>query len=165
MNAFELDTLRNNSWPIPANDVRRYTVPVASAGGVTSTRITNTSFDLPMLNNAHRGRPYRFAYGNGDHSAGVWWNSIVKVDMETGVTTEWYKPDHFASEPNFISRPVSAGGTGAEDDGVLVSTVLSGPLNTSVLVVLNATTMEEIAVAKAPHFLPYLSHGFAEQDP
>ena len=157
--------MRDNSWPIPANEVRRYVVPVASGGPVTSTRVTATSFDLPMLNDAYRGKPYRFAYGNGDHSAGVWWNSIVKVDMDTGATTEWYKEDHFASEPNFIPRPASAGGTGAEDDGVLVSTVLAGPLKTSVLLVLDAKTMEEIAVAKAPHFLPYMSHGFAEPDP
>lgn len=42
--------------------------------------------------------------------------------------------------------------------------VLGGPMNRSYLLVLNATTMEQIATADAPHFLPFSSHGFAELD-
>ena len=46
---------------------------------------------------------------------------------------------------------------------MLLSNVLS-ELNTSFLLVLNATTMEPLARALAPHYLPYVSHGFAVQD-
>ena len=167
MNTFNLATLRNDSWAIPNNVVRRYTVPVKSQGKITHAQITPMSFDLPMLNDKFRGKPYRWVFATGDHEAtpGVWYNSLVKVDMHTGATTEWFKPDHYPSEPNFMPRPASEGGTGAEDDGVIVSTILCGPEGTSFLLVLNATTWEEIAWAKAPHFLPYMSHGFAEQDP
>ena len=73
---------------------------------------------------------------------------------------EWYKEDHYASEPNFLPRP----GATEEDDGVLISTVLGGDLGHSYLLVLDAKTMTEIARADAPHFLPFTSHGFAAQE-
>ena len=66
----------------------------------------------------------------------------------------------FPTEPDFLPAP----GATSEDDGVLVSNVLSGDLNTSYLLVLNATTMEPLARALAPHYLPYVSHGFACMD-
>lgn len=162
MNSFQLNTLRNDSFAIPHGKATRFVVPVASPGTeVTATLQTNTSFDLIGLNPAHYGKPYRFAWATGDHGEGVWWNSLVKVDMETGATLEWYKEDHFPAEPKFIPRP----GATAEDDGVLLSTVLGGDRGKSYLLVLNASTMEPIAEANAPHFLPYLSHGTAMIDP
>eukprot|EP00937_MAST-01D_sp_MAST-1D-sp2_P005799 g5799.t1 len=161
MNSFQLSTLRNQSFTIPHGTATRFHVPVASPGTeVTATVQTNTSFDLIGLNPRSWGRPYRFAWGTGDHGEGVWWNSLVKVDMDTGATLEWYKEDHFPAEPKFIPRP----GATAEDDGVLLSTVLGGDRNASYLLVLNASTMAPIAEANAPHFLPYLSHGTAMID-
>ena len=135
-------------------------MPVSAAAGasVAVRTITATSFDLPAVPASLRGRRYRFAYGTGDHTRGVWWNSLVKVDMSSGKTLEWFREDHYASEPNFIPRP---DGT-AEDDGVLVSSVLAWPINTTVLLVLDARTMVEVATIRAPHVLPYVSHGFAE---
>ena len=118
------------------------------------------SFDLIAVNKDYYGHKYRYAWGTGDHGEGVWWNNLVKVDMETGETLEWYKRDHFPSEPNFIARP----GATEEDDGVLLSTVLGGDRNSSYLLILNASTMQPIAEADAPHFLPYMSHGFAKAD-
>ena len=161
MNAFSMDTIKNNSFAVPANTITRFTVPVATDSAVITAKVvTNTSFDLIAFNGAYMGRKYRFAYGTGDHGEGVWWNNLVKVDMETGATTEWYKRDHFPSEPNFIARP----GATAEDDGVLLSVVLGGDRNASYLLVLDAATMLPLAEADAPHFLPYLSHGFAAAD-
>ena len=138
-------------------------MPVAAEkdAQITSRELTDASFDLPMLNGEYRGKPYRFVYGVSDHGKGVWWNGLIKVDLETGEKKEWYQAGHYPSEPNFIARP----GSEAEDDGVLLSTVLAGDLNTSYLLVLNATTMEPMGRALAPHFLPFPSHGFAEADP
>ena len=86
----------------------------------------------------------------------------MKVNVETGETLEWYEEDHYATEPNFLPRP----GATEEDDGILLSTVLGGgDIQTSYLLVLDAKTMKPLARAKSPHFLPYMSHGFAEPDP
>ena len=127
---------------------------------MTATVQTNTSFDLIGLNPRSWGRPYRFAWGTGDHGEGVWWNTLVKVDVDTGETVTWYEKDQFPTEPNFIPRP----GATDEDDGVLVSQVLGGDIGTSYLLVLDAKTMKPLAKVKAPHFLPYVSHGFSEAD-
>ena len=132
----QLSTLRNDSFAIPHGTATRFVVPVASPGTeVRATVQTNTSFDLIGLNPRSWGHPYRFAWGTGDHGEGVWWNSLVKVDMETGATLEWYKPDHFPAEPKFVPRP----GAADEDDGVLLSTVLGGDRNSSYLLMLNAS--------------------------
>ena len=158
MNAFNMASIKNNSFDIPANVITRFSVPVATdSTTITAKLVTNTSFDLIAFNGKYAGRKYRFAYGTGDHGEGVWWNNLVKVDMDTGATIEWYKRDHFPSEPNFIARP----GATEEDDGVLLSTVLGGDRNASYLLILDAKTMQPLAEADAPHFLPYLSHGFA----
>ena len=163
MNAFEMRTLVNNSWPIPPNTFKRFTVPIKSGGKtIKSEVLSKTSFDLPHVNPERVGKKYTYVYGNGDHSAGVWWNSLVKVNVETGETLEWYEEDHYATEPNFLPRP----GATEEDDGILLSTVLGGgDIQTSYLLVLDAKTMKPLARAKSPHFLPYMSHGFAEPDP
>ena len=81
----------------------------------------------------------------------------MKVDLETGKTLEWFKEDHFPTEPNFIPRP----GATEEDDGVLLSTVLGGDRNSSYLLILDAKTMQPVAEANAPIFVPYSSHGTA----
>ena len=65
------------------------------------------------------------------------------------------KDDHYPSEVSFLPRP----GATAEDDGVLISTVLGARLGKSYLLVLNATDLSQIATADAPEFLPFPSHG------
>jgi carotenoid cleavage dioxygenase-like enzyme len=161
MNAFELKTLRNNSWSIPSNVFKRFHVPVKGGGDkVTSEVLSKTSFDLPHINPKFVGHKHKYVYATGDHGEGVWWNTLVKVDVDTGETVTWYEKDQFPTEPNFIPRP----GATDEDDGVLVSQVLGGDIGTSYLLVLDAKTMKPLAKVKAPHFLPYVSHGFSEAD-
>ena len=58
-------------------------------------------------------------------------------------------------EPLFVPRPWSR----AEDDGVVMSTVVDGKSQQSYLLVLNATTMEQIARVNAPMRVPYELHG------
>jgi len=170
MNAFNLATIRNNSWPIPPNSFERFAVPLPPKDGAPALteseelvpwqKLTPTSFDLATMHPDKRGSPYRYLWGLMTHGKGTWWSSLVKLDLQTGSQIEWYKPDHLASEPNFIPTP----GATKEDDGVLISQVLGGPMNRSYLLMLNATTMEEIATADAPHFLPFASHGFTIVD-
>ncbi len=163
MNAFEMDTITNDTFNIPNNTIERFVVPVTTDdpdAKITSRVLTDVSFDLITLHPDKVGQPYRYVWGLADHGSGVWWSSLVKIDLETGEHLEWYKEDHYASEPNFLPRP----GATEEDDGVLISTVLGGDLGHSYLLVLDAKTMTEIARADAPHFLPFTSHGFAAQE-
>ncbi len=117
------------------------------------------SMDLPNVNNAYRGSEYRYAYATGDSKAGVWWDNLVKVDMQTGAVLTWQKDNHWPTEPIFVADPNSA----REDDGVVMSIVLGVDDATkpySYLLVLNATDFTELATAVMPVALPYTSHGF-----
>jgi len=85
MNAFELRTLRNNSWPIPRNTFKRFYLPLGKDSkdkNVTSKILGMTSFDLPTVNPNYKGKKYKYVYGTGDRGQGVWWNTLVKVNVE-----------------------------------------------------------------------------------
>jgi carotenoid cleavage dioxygenase-like enzyme len=72
----------------------------------------------------------------------------------------WSRQNHYPSEAIFVPRP---GGT-AEDDGVLLSIVLSGEMQRSYLIVLDAKDMSELAMAYLPVRVPYDVHGhFVQQ--
>ena len=129
MNSFNMDTIKTNAFHVPPNSFERFFVPLPSKSGaapaskdqgmVPYQKLTNTSFDLAAINPTSRGHPYRYVWGLMTHGEGTWWSSLVKLDLQTGSQIEWYKPDHLASEPNFIPTP----GATLEDDGVLLSQV------------------------------------------
>ena len=106
-----------------------------------------------------KGQKHRYAYSLDNHGDGVWWNALVKIDMEKddSESIQWYVEDHYPSEVSFIPRP----GATEEDDGVIVSTVLGndGEKKTSYLLVLDARDMSVVATVDAPVHLPFPSHG------
>ena len=113
------------------------------------------AFDLPRINYGRcNERPYRYVWGTGWGESG-WLESVVKVDLERGESSEWSEPGSYAGEPVFVAQP----GAHDEDAGVLLSIVLDGERGTSSLVVLDAATLEQLARAEAPHHIPFGFHG------
>ena len=156
MNKFNLATLKNDSWPMPKGKMVRYNVPVGKSTEALTYKVMNQyGMDLLAIHPKLKGYKHRYVWSLATHGDGVWWNNIIKIDMETLATIEWYKEDHYPSEVSFFPRP----GATDEDDGVLVSTVLGAPLGRSYLLILDAKTLTEIATADAPHYLPFPSHG------
>ncbi|GAA98805.1 uncharacterized protein L969DRAFT_18421 [Mixia osmundae IAM 14324] len=101
-------------------------------------------FELPVTAPAVRHLPYRFAYGISREGAvdTILSGSILKLDLATGRSIHWVAPDKGSpGEPIFLPRP----GGKTEDDGVLLVVVFQDGM--SHLVVLDATTMTEIASA------------------
>lgn len=129
--------------------------------------------DTPRIDEGRRsGRSYCYFWGWAAYAQGSpYWSShaLVKVDVcaaaraassggagAAAVTaTAWHELAHYTSEPVFIPRP---GGT-AEDDGVILSEVLDGTRDVTVLVVLDAQTMTEIARIDAGASFPQTFHG------
>ncbi len=101
--------------------------------------------------------PYRYAYcaGHEPPASPELMQRIVKVDVRERRAEYWVAGEDYVSEPLFIPRP---DGT-AEDDRVIVSTVIDTAGETSWLVVLDAGRLDERARAEVPHFLPFLTHG------
>lgn len=86
-----------------------------------------------------------FSYGIHIKERGFFTDSLIKVDTHTRRTNIW-KPrtPHLPSEPVFVANPQGT----CEDDGVLLTMALDANRKQSVLVVIDAKNMKEIARAE-----------------
>lgn len=102
-------------------------------------------------------REYGFVYGvaaradSGYETA----DELVKVDNRSGGATVWSEPGSYVGEPIFVPSPEAR----QEDEGVVLSVVLDATRATSMLLVLDARSMTELARARAPHVIPHGIHG------
>ncbi|XP_062236299.1 beta,beta-carotene 15,15'-dioxygenase [Platichthys flesus] len=111
--------------------------------------------ELPGINYSFNTKKYRYFYGSR-----VEWsphpNKIAKVDIVTREHIEWTQDDCFPSEPVFVASP----GAVEEDDGVILSSVISPDPNISpFMLILNAKNFEEIARASIPADVHMDLHG------
>jgi beta,beta-carotene 9',10'-dioxygenase len=67
----------------------------------------------------------------------------------------WRQEGTHPGEPVFVAAPDARD----EDDGVILSVVLDATEERSVLLVLDATSFEELGRAQAPHHIPFGFHG------
>jgi torulene dioxygenase len=114
------------------------------------------NIELPKINSAYQGKPYRYAYGIHVQTPGFFSDSIVKVDTHTQTTKIWIpKTQHLPSEPIFIAKP----GAKDEDDGVLVFIAMDAERRASALIILDAKNMKEIGRASVPVVIGHAFHG------
>eukprot|EP01062_Namystynia_karyoxenos_P068676 TRINITY_DN6361_c0_g1_i1.p1 TRINITY_DN6361_c0_g1~~TRINITY_DN6361_c0_g1_i1.p1 ORF type:complete len:560 (+),score=152.08 TRINITY_DN6361_c0_g1_i1:78-1757(+) len=160
---FNLTQARAGTAKVPPGNITRFTVPTSpEVGSTVGLRTTPTSIDLPVFDQGNpgdtrrRGKPYKWIYGISGVADDDWWNSIVKVDADTGlVVKRFLRVPHWPSEPVFIPRP---GGT-AEDDGVLLIQMLDADRQRCYLLGLEARTFAELFTSYAPLRCTFLSHG------
>ncbi len=143
--------------PIDATGVlTRYVVPLQSGAEAVATEVADVMIELPRIDyDLCAGKPYRYAWGAGQRLKGDFLDSVVKIDVKSGVTQEWWREHCYPGEPVFVARP----GRTAEGDGVLLSVVLDARREVSFLLVLDAQSLKEIARAECPHLIPFGLHG------
>jgi len=112
--------------------------------------------EFPAINNAYQARDYCFFYAvEWFHDTKIFSDmAIVKHDVCSGEVQYWYMEDHFPSEPQFVATP----GSDAEDDGVIVFTVLEEGSRSSLMIV-NATTMSSISKVPTSTPIGFTTHG------
>eukprot|EP00930_Biecheleria_cincta_P078701 TRINITY_DN66273_c0_g1_i1.p1 TRINITY_DN66273_c0_g1~~TRINITY_DN66273_c0_g1_i1.p1 ORF type:complete len:531 (-),score=68.34 TRINITY_DN66273_c0_g1_i1:363-1934(-) len=105
----------------------------------------------------HNGKPYKYAYGNWMFKkTAPFYDSIIKINVETGEHVHWHVEGHYPGEPVFVADPNGA----AEDDGVIMTNVLDTQRKETYLLVLDARTMMEMSRAgPTPHTIPHGFHG------
>jgi carotenoid cleavage dioxygenase-like enzyme len=131
---------------------------------VRRTDLAAQNIELPRIDEALNGRPYRFVWGVANQTPGHFTDALVKLDVTTGESIVWHPEGCFPGEPVFLPRPEGRKG---EDDGILLSVVLEpgdGPgegtaEGRSWLAVLNATTLALEARVTLPHAIPLGFHG------
>jgi len=124
----------------------------------TVEKLSDVAFEFPSTHyKLVNGRPYRFAYGasDGHEAGGAYTSAIVKVDVETGVSTSFSDDTYIFGEPLFVSRPEGD----SEDDGVLLTVGSAQNAESSVLAVIDARTMTLVANAKVQSWIPLGFHG------
>ncbi len=151
--------------PIDATGLlTRYVIPLQEDAEPIATEVAATMIELPRIDyDLCAGRPYRYVWGAGQRLQGDFLDSVVRIDVESGATLEWWREHCYPGEPVFVARP----GRTAEGDGVLLSVVLDARRGISFLLVLDAMTLAEIARAECPHLIPFGLHGnfFPESPP
>ncbi|CAG7565933.1 unnamed protein product [Fusarium equiseti] len=144
-----------------AGQFTRYRLPYHSDKGKKSHVAEldfslDVQFELPRINEAHMGKPYRYAYGMHAVKPGYLSDSIIKIDTETKKTKVWVpKKNHLPSESIFVARP----GGKSEDNGVLLTVTMDTSVKLSSMVVFEAKTMKEIGRARMPVAMGYEFHG------
>jgi torulene dioxygenase len=131
-------------------------VPTFDAEIDFSLPLAEANIELPRINPANYGKPYRYSYGIHTARVGTFADSIIKIDADAQEWSVWVpETRQLPSEPIFIARP----GATREDDGVLVLVVMDAAIRSSALVFLDAQTMEEVGRAIMPVVVGYGFHG------
>ncbi|CAH0023697.1 unnamed protein product [Clonostachys rhizophaga] len=114
------------------------------------------NIELPRINPARDGKPYRFSYGIHVQKAGNFADSIIKIDAKKRRWKVWTPGTrHLPSEPIFVSSPNPT----SEDDGVLLIVTMDSKSKRSSLVDIDAKTMKELGRARMPIVMGYGFHG------
>lgn len=134
----------------------RLCVPLDGGDDVRRTPLYD-GMELPRIAPRVRTRSHRYAYGQATGTAGR--NGLVKVDVETATSREWYEEASYAGEPVFVAEPGAEATPADEDRGVVLALVLDGETERSLLLVLDGETFTERARASLPHHVPFGFHG------
>ncbi|KAI7893570.1 carotenoid oxygenase [Mucor mucedo] len=137
-------------------DLNRYKLNLTQSKHI-STDLMCKNLEFPRINQSFAGNAnYRFVYGCellGFTEKRDETNRIVKVDIDTGAITYYGDEGFYCSEPIFVPNPEGT----REDDGVLLSLVNN--FDCCYLIILDATTLTELARFKIGQFTAVTFHG------
>jgi len=122
-----------------------------------------SSIELPTVHPALYHKRYRFAYGinKNPETFNTFVDRLIKFDTSNPFAEPkvWGAPGYTPGEPIFVPGPGATSVDQVEDDGVVLSVVLDGETQKSMLVVLDAKDMTEIARAEMDTHFPFGFHG------
>jgi carotenoid cleavage dioxygenase-like enzyme len=150
VDALSLDTLATDGFDAaPPGRLVRFRL----GEEISRRRLYDGGIELPTVRADRQTRPYRYVYGQATDREGA--NGLVKVDTDRETATEFWQRDLYVEEPWMVPRP-----DGDDvDDGVVLAPALDVDAERSVLLVLDAETLDERARAAVPHHNPFGFHG------
>ena len=138
--------------PAAKPDYVRIRIP--AGGRATLERRLERRFDFPAIHPRVAGLPHRYCWGADPWSAQDG-SALYKLDVQSGALGVARLDGWMAGEPLFVPEP----GADAEDAGVLLAAASHLTRDAAALLVLDATTMDVVAIAEAPVNLPLGFHG------
>ena len=157
---FYLDALRTRGIPEGHKaSLMRLTLDLESKHAVLAD--LGVQIELPNINHTYGGAAYRYAYGihSGDGSSQLS-DALIKYDCVSAQKSIWKAESVYPGEPIFVATPDAS----AEDHGVILSVCYEDATSRSFLLVLDASTMQELARAYAPSRIPASLHGAFYRD-
>lgn len=143
---------------LPLCKIMEYTVDVTEAALVGSRMVAPEArpCELPDVNHAW-GYRKRFVYTNTREDHVSFSNSLQKVDMETGRCSHVvsFGEGVFAGAPLFVATNEAKD----EDDGYVFAQLYRTEEHSSDICILDAKTMERIALLRLESPVPYQFHG------
>jgi beta,beta-carotene 9',10'-dioxygenase len=150
-----LEELLHDDQPIPLPKLRRIRL-LPSTKQIVEEQLSDVTLELPRINyKTCNGKPYRYVFATSGSQPGNFLDSLVKLDLDNNKVSTWQEEGCYPGEPVFVGRER----TTTEDDGVLLSVVLNAKESSSFLLVLEASSMNEIARATIPQMVPFGFHG------
>lgn len=133
--------------------------PLNGSTTYQSLSVPGRQTDFFKINPHYNGRHYCYTYMSewfhDDQSYASL--AVLKQDLCKDTKTYWYRKNTYPGEATFIPRP--GGASAPEDEGILVFPALDGIKRISLFVVLDAATLQELAVVELPQHIPFTAHG------
>lgn len=150
-----LDKLLDCNTSIAGGKLRRFRLNLTTKKA-NSEVISPEILELPRINDTLcSGTNYRYLYGTGKIEQTRFLDRLIKIDTKSESSLFWQEPHMYPGEPVFVNNPLSQ----EEDAGCLLSLVLDGLGKHSLLLVLDAQTMKELARITVPLVVPFGFHG------
>jgi beta,beta-carotene 9',10'-dioxygenase len=148
-----LDALRQGQGPCVPRLLRYRMKPGRQTA---EAEVFGSALELPQVHPQRDGRARAsVTWGAGtDATRPALFDRTVRLDLESGEWREWCRGDAVQLEPLFVPRP---GGT-AEDDGVLLVPTLADGDTATQLGVIDARSMQCLALLQAPQVVPFGFH-------
>ena len=115
------------------------------------------AFELPQVHPARWGHARAGVAWGAGLDAGAdsrFFDRTLRLDLQTGERRAWQRERAVQLEPLFVPRP----GALAEDDGVLLVPTLADDDASTVIGVIDAASMQCLALLHAPQVIPFGFH-------
>ena len=142
---------------LPSLRPRLRRIRMAANGRATVETLGTDGFEFPAIHYRQTsGRRHRYVWGSAASGDG---KDVTKIDGETGLTRSWGASGYVFGEPVFVANPAGQ----SEDDGVLL--VVGSTETRAMLAVLDARTLDPIALAHIDTPIPLGFHGSFARTP
>lgn len=155
--SYYLENIRDPNSFIPGGKLQRFEVNL-STREVSSHPLSDVLMELPSIDYArfNMNGAYQYIYSMSmQNESSPFYDEIAKVDLTTGDAAKWSQAGCFPGEPVFVATPQSH----TEDGGILLSIVLDITNESSFLLLLEASSLQEITRVNAPDPIMMGFHG------
>jgi beta,beta-carotene 9',10'-dioxygenase len=123
---------------------------------ISREKLSDNFIELERINYENNNdKDYQFTYGMSQLPSSNFFDRLIKVDVKNKVDLFWHEKNTVPGEPVFVPTPNGS----SEDDGVILSVILDGETEHSVLMILDAKTMAKIASVPLSQHIPFGFHG------